>query len=145
MILCSTKNVSSNYFITRVRITCCFSTGSSTRTKTIGFGDTTCCHYIKPILVVPRVPITIGRTTMIPASTGRNRTISAKAPCSLYEDRTHPPGSKDQCPNQLGEQTILRMMKDSNPDFIGTGFSTLPLTGARSTTELIIQFILLAR
>ena len=46
------------------------------------------------------------RTTMIPASTGCNRTISAKAPGSLYEARTHPPGSKDQYPNQLGEQTI---------------------------------------
>ena len=54
------------------------------------------------------------RTTMIPASTGCNRTISAKAPGSLYEIRTHPTGSKDQYPNQLGEQTILRMKKDLN-------------------------------
>jgi hypothetical protein len=43
------KECITNYFITRVRITCCFSTGSSIRTKTIGFGDTTCYHYIKPI------------------------------------------------------------------------------------------------
>lgn len=104
------KECITNYFITRVRITCYFSTGSSTRTKTIGFGDTTCCHYIKPIFG----GASWNRTTMIPASTGRSRTISAKAPGSLYEDRTHPPGSKDQCPNQLGEQTIMRMMKDSN-------------------------------
>jgi hypothetical protein len=46
------------------------------------------------------------RTTMIPASTGCNRTISAKAPGSLYEIRTHATGSKDQRPNQLGEQTV---------------------------------------
>jgi hypothetical protein len=44
------KECITNYFITRVRITCCFSTDSSTRTKTIGFGDTTCCHYIKPVI-----------------------------------------------------------------------------------------------
>lgn len=44
------KNGIINYFITRVRITCYFSTGSSTRTKTVGFGDTTCCHYIKPVI-----------------------------------------------------------------------------------------------
>ena len=104
------KECITNYFITRVRITCYFSTGSSIRTKTIGFGDTTCCHYIKPIFG----GASWNRTTMIPASTGRIRTISAKAPCSLYEDRTHPTGSKDRRPNQLGEQTILRMMKDSN-------------------------------
>lgn len=97
------KECITNYFITRVRITCFFGTGSSIRTKTIGFGDTTCYHYIKPIFC----GASRNRTAIIPASTGRNRTISAKAPCSLYEDRTHPPGSKDQCPNQLGEQTIF--------------------------------------
>lgn len=121
------KECISNYFITRVRITCCFSTGSSIRTKTIGFGDTTCCHYIKPIVC----GASWNRTTMIPASTGCNRTISAKAPGSLYEDRTHPTGSKDRRPNQLGEQTIFA-------DDERLELSTLPLTGARSTTELII-------
>ena len=124
------KECISNYFITRVRITCCFSTGSSIRTKTIGFGDTTCYHYIKPILG----GAAWNRTTMIPASTGCSRTISAKAPGSLYEIRTHPTGSKDQRPNQLGEQTILRMMKNSNPDFVGTGFSTLPLIPLKRDT-----------
>ena len=74
------------------------------------------------------------RTTMIPASTGCSRTISAKAPGSLYESRTHPPGSKDQCPNQLGEQTIFA-------DEERFELSTPPLTGERSTTELFILFI----
>lgn len=74
------------------------------------------------------------RTTMIPASTGCNRTISAKAPGSLYEDRTHPTGSKDRRPNQLGEQTIFA-------DDERFELSTLPLTRARSATELIIRLV----
>ncbi len=71
---------------------------------------------------------------MVPPSTGCNRTISAKAPGSLYEDRTHPPGSKDRCPNQLGEQTIFA-------DETGLEPITLPLTRERSAIELFILFI----
>jgi hypothetical protein len=33
------KECIANYFITRVRITCCFSTATSIRTKTVSFGD----------------------------------------------------------------------------------------------------------
>ena len=95
MILCLTKNVSSNYFITRVRITCCFSTATSTRTKTVSFGD-----WYATITLWPYVcGAPWNRTTMIPASTGCSRTISAKAPGSLYEDRTHVSDSKDRRPN----------------------------------------------
>lgn len=50
---------------------------------------------------------------------------------SLYEARTHPPGSKDQHPNQLGEQTIFA-------DEERLELSTLPLTRERSAIELFI-------
>lgn len=108
MLLCL-QRMRFNYFITRVRITWVLARPLRFERRQI-------------VLETSMLPLhqdhisgaSWNRTTMFPPSTGCSRTISAKAPGSLYEDRTHPTGSKDQRPNQLGEQTILRMKKDSN-------------------------------